>query len=235
MGTERESRRGDGAGASALAKSTRLREQQQRRRQAQSRPSRVLRAVIGPSAQEKRSIEEQRNWATGARGEQILAESLARRCPSVPVLHDRRMLRSRANIDHIAFAPSGIFVIDTKRHRGRIEVQRPLFGVPKLKIAGRDRTVLIDGLDKQLAAVRGALGGLLGEVPVSGCLCFIAPEGLLADSGLPLLGTLRIRGHPLYSPRRLAKQLNRKGPIPRQRAFGLQALIAERLPPASEY
>ena len=78
--------------------------------------------------------------ATGARGEEMLADSLVRRCPDVLLLHDRQLPGSRANIDHIAIAASGVYVIDAKRYKGKIEVQTPLFGTPKLKIAGRDRT-----------------------------------------------------------------------------------------------
>jgi hypothetical protein len=51
---------------------------------------------------------------------------------------DRRIRRSRANIDHIAVASSGIWVIDAKRYNGKVEVRKPLLGTPKLIIAGRD-------------------------------------------------------------------------------------------------
>ncbi len=53
---------------------------------------------------------------------------------------------SRANIDHLAVAPSGVYVIDAKRYKGKIEVRRPLFGKSKLLIASRDKTKLLDGL-----------------------------------------------------------------------------------------
>ena len=139
---------------------------------------------------------------------------------------------SRANIDHIAIAPSGVYVIDCKRYKGKIAVATPLFGKPKLKIAGRDRTKLIDGLDRQVAHVEAALALVAAEVPVHGCLCFVAPEGLLADVGLPLLRTLKINGYPLYYPKRLAKRLNRDGPITPHRAQRLQAELDRRLPPA---
>jgi hypothetical protein len=233
MSTEHSPELTGNAGASAFAKSEQLRARRERQREERSRPARVLRAVVGPSAGEKKLIADERHWNTGARGEQLLAESLAQRCPSVPMLHDRRMPRSRANIDHIAFAATGIYVIDTKRYRGKIEVLDPLFGKPKLKIAGRDRTKLIDGLEKQVATVRALLAGFADDVPVNGCLCFVTPEGLLADSGLPLLRTLRIRGFPLYYPRRLVKRLNRQGPVSAERALELQARLAEQLIPAT--
>jgi len=95
-------------------------------------------------------------WATGARGEEELAACLARRCPKVIVLHDRRMPGSRANIDHLAVAPSGVLVIDAKRYKGKIEVRRPFFGDAKLVIGGRDKTKLVDGLERQAAAVAAA-------------------------------------------------------------------------------
>jgi hypothetical protein len=96
-------------------------------------------------------------WATGAYGEEALAGHLALRCPEVLVLHDRRMPRSRANLDHIAVTASGVHVIDAKRYSGRIEVRRPLFGDPRLMIAGRNKTKLVAGLQKQREAVRAAL------------------------------------------------------------------------------
>lgn len=73
---------------------------------------------------------DEKHWATGAQGEAILAEFLAKRCPAVPLLHDRRVPHSLANIDHIAVGASGVYVIDTKRYRGKIEVLNPLFGTP---------------------------------------------------------------------------------------------------------
>jgi hypothetical protein len=158
----------------------------------------------------------------------MVAEVLARRCPEVPLLHDRRMPRSRANIDHIAVAASGVYVIDAKRYRGKIEVRRPLFGPLKLEIAGRDQTKLVDGLAKQVVAIEATLAELAPEVPVHGCFCFVAPEGFLADSGLPLLSTLEVNGYRLFYPRRLAKCLNNSGPLNTARACDLHAALAER-------
>jgi hypothetical protein len=148
------------------------------------------------------------------------------------MLHDRRAPRSSANIDHIAVAPSGIYVIDYKRYKGKIEVARPLFGGAKLKIGGRDRTKLIDGLEKQVAKVTAALGATADDVSVYGCLCVVAPRALLADSGLPVLRTLKINGYPLYSPKRLAKRLNQPGPFAAGQARMLQVELARALPAA---
>ena len=76
------------------------------------------------------------------------------------------MPRSRANIDHIAIAPSGVFVIDAKRYTGKIEVRKPLIGDPKLVIRGRDKTKLVEGLKRQVEAVRSGLAVIEQDVPV---------------------------------------------------------------------
>ena len=98
-------------------------------------------------------------WERGARGEELAAAALTKHVtPEVTLLHDRR-IPGRGNIDHIAIAPSGVWVIDTKRYRGRVSIQRRLIGRRRLMIAGRDQTKLIDGLERQVAAVNKALAG----------------------------------------------------------------------------
>lgn len=157
---------------------------------------------------------QERAWATGAEGEEELAASLEKHCPEALVLHDRRILGRRTNIDHLAVSPSGLYVIDAKRYKGKIVVQRSLFGPEKLLIAGRDKTKLVDGLEQQIAAVRSTLeraGTTI--VPVHACFCFLNPEGWLAASELPIFRTLTVRGFPLYTPRKLVKRLNQPGAL----------------------
>lgn len=140
-------------------------------------------------------------------------------------MHDRRIPRTRANIDHLAVAPSGVWVIDAKRYTGKISVSKPLFGAEKLTIGGRDRTKLVDGCDKQVALVAAAVADEWGEVPVHGALCFV-------DGDLPALGTLRMRGHVLVHPRGLAKRLNAKGTLAPEHIRSLAALLGSRFPSA---
>lgn len=185
-----------------------------------------------PSERERRLLRDERNWRTGAHGEQNLASALARRFPGVVLLNDRRAPLSRGNIDHIAVAPSGIYVIDCKRYRGKIEVRRPLFGKEKLIIKGRDRTALIDGLDRQESHVEAALSGCAEAVPVRGCLCFVAPAGFLADSGLPALWALTVHGYPLYYPKRLAKRLQQPRAITPGPAEAIGSRLQQSLPSA---
>lgn len=169
----------------------------------------------------------ERAWASGAAGEQELALSLARRCPGAIVLHDRRLPGSRANIDHLAVAPSGVHVIDAKRYKGKVEVRKPFFGKAKLVIRGHDQTKLIRGLDRQVEAVRAAIGTDAPAVDVHGCLCFVGGQ---ADK--PLLRKLSLDGYPLLYPRELAKLLNRPGELGADEIRELAEALAAALPPA---
>lgn len=172
------------------------------------------------------------NWDTGAAGEEALAAHLAKTCPDVIVLHDRRMPRSRANIDHIAIAPSGVFVIDAKRYTGKIEIRNPLLGSQRLFIKGRNRTKLVEGLARQREAVRAALAETVPEMPIQACFCFLNPAKQFGGSGLPLLRTLSIDGFPLLYPRKLSKRLNGPGELSPESRSEVSALLASAFPPA---
>ena len=138
------------------------------------------------------------------------------------LLHDRRIPNSRANIDHLAVTPTGVWVIDSKKYKGKVEVRRPLFGDARLLIDRRDRSKLADGLARQVAAVAAAVGP---AVPVRGAFC-------LVDAELPLLRTLTFRGYPLLRRRKLAKTLNAPGTLPDAEARAVAALLVERFRPA---
>jgi Nuclease-related domain len=171
-------------------------------------------------------------WDTGAAGEEALAIHLAKTCPEVIVLHDRRMPRSRANIDHLAVAPSGVFVIDAKRYKGKVEVRKPFFGDPRLFIKGRDKTKLVEGLARQREAVIAAFAETLPEMPVHACFCFVNPAGQAGGSGLPLLRTLSIDGMPMFYPRRLSKRLNAPGALTARSRQEVAEMLARTLPTA---
>lgn len=164
----------------------------------------------------------------GELGEKAVAASLEQGTKHGPaiVLHDRRMPRGYGNIDHLVIAPTGVFVIDAKDIKGKVRVQNRLFGAAKLMIAGRNRTKLIDGLDRQVSAVRRALAGNNhADVAVQGVLCFTKAD-------LPLLGTLKMRGHLLLHRRALVKRLNASGPLGSSAIDTLARTLAVAFPPA---
>ena len=62
-------------------------------------------------------------WRRGAAGERRTAqllEPLERH--GWAVLHDLAVPRSQANIDHLVIGPGGVFVIDSKQYRGRLQL-----------------------------------------------------------------------------------------------------------------
>jgi hypothetical protein len=60
-------------------------------------------------------------WQRGAAGERKTARLLTHLEPhGWTVLHDLAVPGSRANIDHLAIGPPGVFVIDSKQYRGRL-------------------------------------------------------------------------------------------------------------------
>lgn len=172
------------------------------------------------------------SWETGAEGEEALAAHLAKTCPDVLALHDRRMPRSRANIDHLAVAPSGVFVIDAKRYMGKIEIRKPFFGDPRLFIKGRDKTQLVEGLARQREAVLAVFAEAVPEMPVHACFCFLNPAGQASGTGLPLLRTLSIEGFQLFHPRKLSKRLNAPGALTARSRQEVAAMLARALPAA---
>lgn len=164
-------------------------------------------------------------WQRGAAGERAVGESLEKRVADgiVVLLHDRRMPRSRGNIDHLAVAPSGVYVIDAKDYTGKVRVERPWLGKPKLVVNGRDRTKIVDGLDRQVAAVRDAIND--PAIPVHGVFCFIRAD-------IPIVLKETIRGHALLYRKALAKRLNADGPLDAAAINALTRRLATALPSA---
>jgi hypothetical protein len=113
-------------------------------------------------------------WARGSEGERRLAAHLERVLSDrVIFLHDRKAPGARGNIDHLAVASSGVWVIDAKNYQGSVE-RRDVGGWFKvdyrLYVAGRNRTRLLEGVESQMEVVRAALAGM--DVTVHGALCF---------------------------------------------------------------
>jgi hypothetical protein len=142
------------------------------------------------------------------------------------LLHNRRMPSGRGDIDHIAVAPTGVFVIDTKDWRGSVRLESPLFGKPKLLVGGRDRTKLVDGLDRQVAAVRAALEASgYSDITIQGVFCLTRADKLL-------FGTTRFRGHMLLYRKALAKRLNAAGDLGADTIRILARELSAAFPPA---
>jgi hypothetical protein len=165
----------------------------------------------------------------GAQGELAVAAYLERRTEKAPtiLLHDRRMPRGHGNVDHLAVAPAGVFVIDAKRYRGKVGAVDRGFQGERLFVNGRDRTKVIDGLDRQVKVVREALRDLgQDEVAVQGVLCFVKRNFAFGE------GKQTVRGHLLLRPRPLARRLTAKGPLGPHAIEAVARALAAVLPSA---
>jgi hypothetical protein len=115
-------------------------------------------------------------------------------------------------------------VIDAKRYRGRPELKieggvlRPR--VEKLLVGRRDCTKLVDAVLKQVGVVRD----VVGDLPVTGALCFV-------EADWPLIGGAFVtRGVRVLWPRRLAKLLTAgEGPVD---VTAVRQTVAARFRPA---
>ena len=175
-----------------------------------------------------------RAWATGARGEEVLGQRLDKLKLSgrgIYILHDRRIPHTRANIDHIAVCPTGVFVIDAKKYLGRPSSRveggllRPR--TEKLMVGSRDCTKQINGARKQVDLVRSALeaAGFKG-IPVHGLLCFVSADWPLLGSAFIIDGV-----HVLW-PRKAVENLLKPGPVNDQTAQHIHRTLASLFPPA---
>lgn len=150
-----------------------------------------------------------RAWDVGAVGEEQLGHRLNELATDqLRVLHDRRIPGSRANIDHLVVTPTGVYVIDAKRYRGRphLKVEGGLLRprLEKLLVGTRDCTALVDGVIKQVAIVRDQFDD---SVPVHGVLCFI-------EADRPLIGgSFTTRGVDALWPKKLDAKLRADGPL----------------------
>jgi hypothetical protein len=147
-------------------------------------------------------------WAQGAVGEERVGRYLTKTLDGIGlVLHDRRIPGTKANIDHIAVVPSGVWVIDTKHYKGRVE-HRDLGGIfrtdLRIYVGGRDRSTLAAGVTNQAATVRAALGE---EVPLHPVLCFEDADWGLFSRGFTHDGVL------VTWAKRLTGPLREPGPL----------------------
>ncbi|MHB1511465.1 MAG: nuclease-related domain-containing protein [Acidimicrobiales bacterium] len=168
-----------------------------------------------------------RAWARGSEGERRLAESLTRRVGERAVLlHDCKVPKTRGNIDHIAIAASGVWVIDAKTYKGLVE-RRDKGGWfttdYRLYVNGRDRTKLAEGLAWQVRAVRTALAG--PDVPIHAAVCFIDAEWK------HFAKPFRLRDAWITWGLKLAEMIAADGPLTEAEVMQLADRLATALPP----
>lgn len=165
-------------------------------------------------------------WRKGAEGEQAVGRALDALGPHTRALHDRRIAGSRANIDHILVAPTGVWTIDAKNYTGKIERRRR---GQELWINGRDRSKLLEQARRQATVVRSTLAEAeLGSIPVAPALCFLGVEW-------PLLFTPQTaRDVRLISPWRLSKLASGEPTLSANQVEQVGQALERGLQPATE-
>ena len=143
------------------------------------------------------------SWQSGATGERRLAKKLSGLGDLALCLHDRRVPRSRANLDHVVIGQAGIYVIDAKLYAdAAVDVRRAdarnKLAADQLRVSGKDGTKLISAMSWQIAAVRTALDVVpeFVSVPVIPILCFIEgtfPKWVPAEGNVDI-ANVKVRG-----------------------------------------
>jgi hypothetical protein len=199
------------------------REQNRERRIRQKHPR--LGGLIAALSDEPQST---KAWDVGAVGEERLGCRLNELASdTLRVLHDRRIPGSRANIDHLAVTPTGVFVIDAKKYAGRphLKVEGGLLRprVENLMVGSRNCTKLVDGVLKQISIVRDVIGD---QVAVQGVLCFV-------EADWPLLGgSFTTRGVEVMWPKKLYPLLQAGDRADLDAVEDVYRRLASALPPA---
>ena len=143
------------------------------------------------------------------------------------LLNDRRVPHTRGNIDHLAVAPSGVWVIDAKRWDGMVEL-RDVGGWfrtdYRLYVKGRDRTKTLQNMAWQVDAVRSALAEFAPEVPLYAALCFVEAEWRLFAKPFTIEG-VRVSG-----PKSLGAVIAEEGPLGTDEVLEVASELARAFP-----
>jgi hypothetical protein len=129
-------------------------------------------------------------WQRGAGGERRTARLLSQlEQYGWAVLHDLAVPGSRANIDHLVIGPGGVFVIDSKQYRGRLQLDgsgRLWHG--RYPLAPTLRTLSFEA--DQAAQVLPDPG--VAVVPVVAVHGAQVPSGKVVMAGVPVVAARRL-------------------------------------------
>jgi hypothetical protein len=128
-------------------------------------------------------------WRRGAAGERRTARLLAPlEQRGWAVLHDLALPGSQANLDHLVIGPGGVFVIDSKQYRGRLQLDpsgRLWHG--RYSLAPTLRAVSFEA--DQAALVLTDPGVVVPIVAVHGVQ---VPWGKVVTDGVPVVSARRL-------------------------------------------
>jgi hypothetical protein len=166
-------------------------------------------------------------WRVGGEAEERVGRLLSAAVGDAGVvLHDRAVPGGRANIDHIAVVPSGVWVIDTKRYHGRV------------RRVGQLGRLVSDAAASSSTATTGATSSTLPCVsvplwqrPRGRWRRCVPPCASPTPSGGPWARPFALRGVTVASPGALAAALGAPGPLGRDEQSALSLRLARSFPP----
>ena len=171
-------------------------------------------------------------WRKGADGERRLAAHLERELGDAAVmLHSRRVPKTRGDIDHLAIASSGVWVIDAKNYTGKVEVRdvgnwRTIDR--RLYVNGRDRTKVVDGLEWQVAAVRDVIDPMgFAAAPVHANLLFTDSEWKF------FANPIEMRSVKVLWAKKLCELISMPGPLDGTSIGAIATQLSAKLPAAA--
>jgi hypothetical protein len=130
------------------------------------------------------------------------------------VLTDRQVPGTNSNIDHIVIASSGVWIIDSKKWKGKIEYKADsLTSInARLYVGGKDRKSKVESIYELVISVAQVIEDR--TVPIHPALVFI--EGDWSTASLPrfLMGKPYVHeGVHISPPKALIKMINEPGAL----------------------
>ena len=189
--------------------------------------------VGGSSALRVYERQKDPNWRKGATGEYLMDQFLHRTLTDGEViLTDRRVPGTDANIDNVVVAPSGVWIIDSKKWRGKIEYKAStLTGIDThLFVGSEDRTWAVEKIYTLVIPVAQIVADR--SVPINPALVFIEGDWKLSVTARHLLKRpYKHEGVWISPPRLLAKIIKEPGPLDKETVTEVGRVLDSRLKP----
>lgn len=189
--------------------------------------------VGGSAALREARTRRDSKWTKGAAGEYLMDLSLHKHVnDGAVILTDRQLPGTKSNIDHIVIAPSGVWIIDAKTWRGKIEYKSTsFFGMEKrLFVGGKDRTSAVEAIFNLVIPVAQVIGDK--SIPIKPALVFI--DGDWSDASTARIATSKPYQHLtvwISWPKAIWKKINEPGPLDAESITYIGALLSANLRP----
>ena len=178
-------------------------------------PAIQVNPVGGSAALREARARRDPKWTKGAAGEYLMDLSLHNHVnEGAVILTDRHVPGTKSNIDHIVVAPSGVWIIDSKVWKGKIEYKSETkkSTAKRLFVGGKDRTSAVEAIFNLVIPVAQVIGDR--SVPINPALVFI--EGDWSDTSVARIVASKPYQHLsvwISWPKAIWKKINEPGSL----------------------